>query len=340
MTDSPPKTADTRTLLQTTHWSRTPLGPLAGWPRTLRGYAEMVMAMPPPAIIFWGPEQTQIYNDGYAAILGPRHPGAMGMSYREAWPDTYPTIYPWMCHVLDTGGTWTVERALIPVTRHGFDEETYFTFTFSPLRDDDGRIAGILQPVFEVGESVFADRRAETLRLLVPERQSGVSPVEDALAAMAGNPADLPFARVCLWNAEAGRLETTGAIATPDATPSAADLAALDAAAVAAWTDTASRFVDDLPAVAAGLARGALVLPLEGSPGAAPRGAASSISPTNCARSIAARTTSLRCWRTSCATRSRRSAPRPRRCGWATRTIRGCGAPARSSRATCATWRS
>ena len=269
MTESPPTIADTRTLLQTTDWSRTPLGPLAGWPKALRGYAEMVMAMPSPAILFWGPDQTQIYNQGYATIMGPRHPRYFGAPYRESWPDTYPLIYPWMRHVLDEGGTWTVERALIPVTRHGFDEETYFTFTFSPLRDDEGNVAGILQPVFEVGESVFADRRAETLRQLVPEGQSPASPLVGALAAMAGNPADLPFVRIWLRNAEASRLDTAGeaGVALGDD-----DIARLDAVALAAWTETTSRFVDDLPAVAAQVARGALVLPLEGAPGAAPRG--------------------------------------------------------------------
>ena len=270
MTEPTSPIADTRTLLQTTDWSRTPLGPIEGWPKSLRGYAEMVMAMPSPAIIFWGPEQTQIYNDGYSAIMGPRHPRYFGAPYRESWPDTYPLINPWMRHVLDTGGTWTVERALIPVTRHGFDEETYFTFTFSPLRDDDGRIAGILQPVFEVREAVLAERRAETLRLLVPERQSVASPIADALDAMAGNPADLPFVRVWLWNADTASLEAAGQIG---AALDDADVARLEAAALGAWTESTARFVDDLAAVTAGIARGALVLPLEGAPGAPMRGA-------------------------------------------------------------------
>ena len=269
MTEPTSPTADTRSLLETTDWSRTPLGPIEGWPKSLRGYAEMVMAMPSPAIIFWGPEQTQIYNEGYSVIMGPRHPRYFGAPYRESWPDTYPLINPWMRHVLDTGGTWTVERALIPVTRHGFDEETYFTFTFSPLRDDDGKIAGILQPVFEVGEAVLAERRAETLRLLVPERQSSASPIADALEAMAGNPADLPFARVWLWNADAARLEAAGGIG---AALDGGDVVRLEAAALATWTESTSRFVDDLAAAAAGIARGALMLPLEGATGAATRG--------------------------------------------------------------------
>jgi len=270
-TPTRPDAADTTAgrLLHSTDWSRTPLGPMADWPRTLHGHARMVLALPAPAILFWGPDQTQIYNDGYAAIMGPRrHPRYFGAPYRECWPDTYPLIDPWMRHVL-AGGTWKVEREHIPVTRHGFDEEAYFTFTFSPLHDDDGRIAGILQPVFDVTESVLADRRAETLRLLVPERQSADSPVDDALAAMAGNPNDIPFARVWLWQPQEQRLVSDARIGAP---LSAQDDLLLDAAAQEAWSGNAACHLDHLPAVTPGRARGVLVLPLEGAPGAAPGG--------------------------------------------------------------------
>jgi signal transduction histidine kinase/CheY-like chemotaxis protein len=268
---SPPSDdpAAPRALLATTDWSRTPLGPLADWPRALRGYAEMVLDMPTPAIIFWGPEQTQIYNDGYAVILGPRHPRAFGMPYREAWPDTYPLIYPWMRHVLDNGGTWRVDREHIPVTRHGFDEEAFFTFTFSPLRDDDGRIMGILQPVFDVSESVLADRRAETLRLLLAEHVAGVPALDESLAAIAGNPRDLPFAQVWLW--DAARLELVRAGRAGEAL-AAQDTDRLVAIAHTVWVETAPRFVDVAPAAAGGLARAALLLPLDGAPGGPPIG--------------------------------------------------------------------
>ena len=258
-----------RELLHATDWSRTPLGPVATWPKTLRGYAEMVLDMPTPAILFWGPGQTQIYNAGYAAILGPRHPRAFGMAYREAWPDTYPLIHPWMRHVLDHGGTWQVEREHIPVTRHGFDEDAFFTFTFSALRDDDGRVAGILQPVFEVTESVLSDRRAEMLRHLVPERQAASSAIAAALAAMGGNTADIPFARVGLWDADAMELVPQG---STGAALSAEDIDRLDGVARAVWAENTPRYIDALPAVAAGLARGVLVLPVEAATGAAPSG--------------------------------------------------------------------
>jgi PAS domain S-box-containing protein len=165
------------------------------WPLTLKGYVGMILMLPTPAIIFWGPDQTQIYNDGYSTIMGPRHPRYLGAPYRECWPDTYPTISPWMQRVLQ-GEVVTVERTLIPVTRYGFTEEAFFTFTFSPLRDDEGRIAGILQIVTEMTEAVVSERRSSTLRGLIPNPEvqtveDGPSPILEVLSA---NPQDISFA--------------------------------------------------------------------------------------------------------------------------------------------------
>lgn len=87
-------------LLRAIDWTRTELGPYASWPRTLKTHLEMILALPTPAIIFWGPAQVQLYNDGYAVIMGPRHPRYFGATYRECWPDTYPVIHPWMQRVL------------------------------------------------------------------------------------------------------------------------------------------------------------------------------------------------------------------------------------------------
>ncbi|KFE63545.1 ATP-binding protein [Hyalangium minutum] len=181
-------------------WSSSGLGPPETWPLRLQGYTDMILRMPTPAIIFWGPEQTQIYNAGYAIIMGPRHPRYLGASYRECWPDTYPTIYPWMRRVLDEGEVIQVDKTLIPVTRHGFTEEAYFTFSFVPLRDDDGRINGFLQPVNEVTEEVIAERRLATLRAIAPRATTHAEVMQETAAAFRGNAQDLPFAVLYLWN--------------------------------------------------------------------------------------------------------------------------------------------
>jgi signal transduction histidine kinase len=198
-----PYLSSTHQLLATTDWSRTPLGAPEGWPASLRGYVSMVMAMPTPAIIFWGPDLTQIYNDGYAQIMGPRHPRYFGAPYRECWPDTYPLIHPWMQRVLEHGEVVEVDRERIPVTRFGFEEDAYFTFTFSPLRDDAGRIAGILQPVFEVTGSVLGERRAGLLRsLALLQGDEALWP--SAVAALAMASEDIPQAAIWQLQADGG----------------------------------------------------------------------------------------------------------------------------------------
>ena len=192
-------------LVETHDWASGPLGPIERWPRSLRSYVAMILEMPTPAIIFWGPEQNQIYNDGYASIMGPRHPKYFGATYRECWPDTYPVIYPWMVDVLEHGAVKQVEDTLFTLTRHGFTEEAYFTFTFSPLRDDDDKVAGILQPVVETTGLVLAERRAATLQSLVGQRGSGSA----WMRTLAANPQDIPFALLYVEEAP-GRVSLAG----------------------------------------------------------------------------------------------------------------------------------
>ena len=182
-------------------WSTTSLGPIESWPRTLVSYVSLILELPTPAIVFWGDDQVQIYNDGYSVIMGPRHPRYLGAPYRECWPDTYPLIYPMMRAVLDRGEVVRVDNTEIPVTRYGFEEEAHFTFTFNPLRDDDGRIAGIYQPVVEVTEAVLSQRRSETLRMIATPRPN-TDPLQHAMAVLARDGSDLVFARVFEWDRE------------------------------------------------------------------------------------------------------------------------------------------
>ena len=207
---------ETAELVRTFDWSRTPLGPIDAWPRALVSYVSMMLRLPTPAIIFWGDDQIQIYNDGYARIMGPRHPKYFGAPYRECWPDTYPLIYPWMRNVLDHGEIVRVDKTCIPVTRYGFEEDAYFTFTFSALHDDNGRITGIYQPVNEVTDVVLAERRSETLRALVPHADSD-DPLQDVIAALSANRDDIRFAVIHEWNATEGRFDVLAQIGDIDA---------------------------------------------------------------------------------------------------------------------------
>ncbi|MDB4940840.1 MAG: hypothetical protein JWP97_374 [Labilithrix sp.] len=189
-------------------WRETPLGDIASWPKSLVGLVRVILEMPTPAIVFWGPELTQIYNDGYAVIMGPRHPEFFGRSYRDAWPETYSVLHPEMRKVLGGGVVEITPGAPIWVARHGFLEEAYFSFSFSPVRDDEGRIAGIFQPVTEHTGAVLRDRRTETLRLLSGAQGDDVLP--RAAAALSANPADVPAFAIYLWNEAEERLDAFG----------------------------------------------------------------------------------------------------------------------------------
>lgn len=183
-------------LIREKDWSATPLGPRDSWPRSLRNYVSMILELPSAAIVFWGPQQIQVYNDGYAVIMGPRHPQHLGSTFRDCWPEAYPTIHPWMQRVLRDGETVEVNRTLVTLGRFGFTEEAYFTFSFSPLRDDEGEIAGILQLVTEVTASVLGERRAAALHQLsiqTARARTMQDATQLALDVLGQHLADLPF---------------------------------------------------------------------------------------------------------------------------------------------------
>ncbi len=198
-------------LIREKDWSPTPLGPRDSWPRCLNNYLSMIFELPTAAILFWGPDQIQLYNDGYSVIMGPRHPRHLGSPFRECWPEAYASIYPWMERVLRSGETVEVDRTLVPLTRFGFTEEAYFTFSFSPLRDDQGKIAGILQLVTEVTEPVLAQRRTAALREisnLTAHARAIPDAVRRASEVLGKYAPDFPFSLLYLLDPAPGRTLT------------------------------------------------------------------------------------------------------------------------------------
>lgn len=145
-------------------WERTPLGPPDGWPVALRHAVRLCFSTRFPVMLVWGPELTLIYNDGYRAMLGTdKHPGALGAPAATVWDEIWHDVGPLFEHVLATGEpTWSRDL-LLTMNRSGFDEETYFTFSYSPLLDDDGRIAGVLDIATETTQEVVNQRRLATL---------------------------------------------------------------------------------------------------------------------------------------------------------------------------------
>jgi signal transduction histidine kinase len=178
-------------------WSQTPLGPVESWPQSLQTAVGICLASRFPILLWWGAELTMLYNDGYRPMLGStKHPRAMGHSGRECWSEIWDVIGPMLEGVLSDGkATWSDDLFLL-VDRHGYSEECYFTFSFSPIRDETGGVGGVFTAVAETTGRVLGERRSRTARelaaVLVNARTSE-QVLRQAARVFGANTADLPF---------------------------------------------------------------------------------------------------------------------------------------------------
>ena len=182
-------------------WSTTPLGAEAGWSAALRTAVATCLNSRFPMTLMWGPERVMIYNDAYAPILGLRHPAAMGQRAADAWPDVWADIAPMIDDVFAGGAPYFEDLPLV-MTRHGFAEETYFTFAYSPVIEPGAGITGLLDIVTETTPRVLATRRLGVLQQLGSLPRSVHGTTAEAVAAvlrvLAGARADCPFGLVYL----------------------------------------------------------------------------------------------------------------------------------------------
>ncbi|WNV86191.1 SpoIIE family protein phosphatase [Umezawaea sp. Da 62-37] len=269
--------------LAAVEWTTTPLGPPADWPQSLRTAVSILLSSRFPMWMAWGPQLTFFCNAAYRRdTLGSKYPWALGRPAHEVWSEIWGDIGPRIDNVLTTGrATWD-QALLLFLERSGYTEESYHTFSYSPLRDDAGTVVGMLCVVSEDTERVIGERRMTTLRDLGSD-PSVVRTEQETLAfarrQMDRNPRDLPFTSAYLFGEDGtARLAgTTGITAEHPSAP--AELPADDTGAVwpvAALARGESVLVDlDGPAFA-GLPEGdwprppvqALVVPLQQQGGA------------------------------------------------------------------------
>ena len=140
-------------LIRVFDWSLTPLGSIESWPRSLRSIVQMMVQQRHAMCIFWGPALSMLYNDSYGPMLGKREAGAMGRPFADVWADVWQDVKPFADQALSGQGTFSEDLRLI-MTRNGYEEETFWTFSYSPIYDDDGRIAGLINVAVETTASV------------------------------------------------------------------------------------------------------------------------------------------------------------------------------------------
>ncbi len=147
-------------LIRSDMWCGTSVGAPESWPPTLRTTVDMVLACQFSMVLLWGPDLLQFYNDGYRQIMGSKHPSGMGQPTQQCWPEVWQFNRPIFARVWQ-GESLTLEDQLFPIKRHGFFEDCYFTLCYSPVRDGEGLICGILVTVFETTGKVEAARGQE-----------------------------------------------------------------------------------------------------------------------------------------------------------------------------------
>ncbi|HZH66724.1 MAG TPA: PAS domain-containing protein [Flavisolibacter sp.] len=134
------------TLTRNYNWEQSEIGSPEGWPQSLRTTLGILLNSKFPMFLWWGPELICFYNDAYRPSLGNngKHPGALGKPGAEVWPEIWTVIKPLIDQVL-TGGeaTWS-EDQLIPIYRNGALEDAYWTFSYSPVKDEEGNVGGVL----------------------------------------------------------------------------------------------------------------------------------------------------------------------------------------------------
>ena len=152
-------------LMRSLDWAATALGDPDGWPQPLKTLVGLMLAAGQPMCIIWGPERTYLYNDRYRPILGQKHPAGLGQPYFDVWPEVREAVSPLLDRVYE-GEAIQMDDLVLTLERRDPPEEAHFSFSFTPVRDETGAVAGIFCPVMETTVAVMHDRQLATEHLL------------------------------------------------------------------------------------------------------------------------------------------------------------------------------
>ncbi len=187
-------------------WSTSPLGPPGAWPRSLRAAADLCLMSPLPMAVCWGPTFATFYNDACRALLGAKHPRAMGRPLSEIWSELA-AVKPLLDGVIASGNPSRSPDIVLEIERNGGCDEAWFTVSNSAIPGDSGRPAGVLVALTETTERVLAERRLLLVRRLA-EVSGSVPALDRAWDAVQSildeHRDDLPFSMVYVVDGEQG----------------------------------------------------------------------------------------------------------------------------------------
>ncbi len=171
-----------RVLCRSLDWGATPLGPVEGWPAALRTAVRLCLESRSTVAVWAGPGYTLVHNEGYVPVLGPKYPGALGRPLREVWPEVLDRIEDDFDQVARHGASRRYDEALFRIRREGGDEDAYFTYSLTPIRDDDGRVVGIFNALEEITRAVLDRTRREATQAFLLRLSDALRAVRDPAA--------------------------------------------------------------------------------------------------------------------------------------------------------------
>lgn len=195
-------------LMRAHDWSTSPLGSPEKWPDALKMSVSICLNSRFPMVLWWGPQFIMLYNDAWRPVLGrTKHPQGLGRPGVESWPEIWDIIGEQLRGVLERGSASWSEDLLLVLERHGYREEAYFTYSYSPIKHSDGTIGGVFSAVNETTARVLSERRLRILRELA-EQTADAKTVDSACSIFASvlgnNNPDLPFAGIYLLSDSQG----------------------------------------------------------------------------------------------------------------------------------------
>ncbi|RLV56892.1 hypothetical protein D9V41_03740 [Aeromicrobium phragmitis] len=188
-------------------WDATPLGHPSTWSVTLRDTVDLMLHSKFAMTLLWGPEFVLVYNEAYVPVIGDKHPSALGRPAREAFPEAWDVIGPLMRQARETGVATHVIDQKLPLFRHGFLEDCYFSYSYSPVRGPSGEIEGVIDVMMETTREMAVSRRSELIVQLADAllpAQSREDAVRRAIEVLTRSDTDLASAVI-------GPLEATDA---------------------------------------------------------------------------------------------------------------------------------
>lgn len=184
-------------LMASFSWADTPFGPVGKWPMSLKTAVSICVNSRFPMVLWWGPDFRLLYNDAFLPILGDRHPQALAQPAQQVFAESWHIIGPQLENVWATKQADRVEDLLIPVKRSGYVEESYYTYSYSPMLLESGEVGGVFTAIIESTKQILSERRLALLTALSaqPDEAAVVDEIYyETVATLASNAADIPFA--------------------------------------------------------------------------------------------------------------------------------------------------